>query len=232
MNKFSQEDNSTLIKEFVKTQNLQDNYEVWVPFTYRGITGFVDLVIENDSSLSIFKFTKKAKKLKGVAKSLKLETLVYPKSRDKDFDEIQSYLVIADNRRNRKAVFYQYSLLGSQPFDIIFLDKGDGSIESISEMTENIPRLFQTQKMDLEKEALRNLISKPNHEEIERAILDSGDAPEIITGEMVKKVNNYLKKNDEPPENLVNLLDNDQPQHSLETDREGTETEEVEKLEA
>lgn len=112
------------------------------------------------------------------------------------------------------------------------MNKGDGTIESISEMTENIPRLFQTQKMELEKDALRKLISKPNHDEIERAILDSNDSPETITGEIVEKVNKYLKKNDEPPEHIGLLLNENQNKQSLEVGPQESEAQEIEKLEA
>lgn len=199
------EENSDLVKSFIGIQDLQECYEVWVPYSHRGITGFVDLVLETGNGVSIFKFLKKAKKLEQAVRTLKLESLFYPKSQGLEEDEIQSYLVIKDNRRNRKAVFYQYTLLGNQPFEILFLDPTEEKIESVDEMKENIPKLFQTQKIRLEKDALKELISKPNHEEIERAILDCESSPDIVTEDLVKNMNKYLKRNETPPKDLTSL---------------------------
>ncbi len=204
----NEEENSDLIKTFINIQDLQESYEVWVPYSYRGITGFVDLVLDSENGVSIFKFVKNAKKLEQAAKSLKLEGLFYPKSQGLEEDEVDTYLVIKDNRRNRKAVFYQYTLLGNQPFEILFLNTTKETVESVAEMRENIPKLFQTKKMDLKKDALKKLISKPNHEEIERAILECKNPPYEVTEELVKSMDKYLKRNEKPPEDLT-LLEKD-----------------------
>ncbi len=200
-----EEENSDLVKSFIKIQDLQECYEVWAPYSYRGITGFVDLIIETGNGISIFKFLKNAKKLEQTVRSLKLEGMFYPKSQGLEEDNVDTYLVIQDNRRNRKAVFYQYTLLGNQPFEILFINATEETIESVAEMKENIPKLFQTRKKSLEKDALRKLISKPNHEKVERAILGCENSPEVVTEELVERMDKYLKRNETAPEDLTSL---------------------------
>lgn len=131
--------------------------------------------------------------------------MFYKKSQSQETKNIDSYLVVIDNKRNRKAIFYHYTLLAEQPFEILFLNKGKGTIESVSEMKENIPRLFQTKKIELRNDALKKLISNPNHDEIQRTILDSDNLPDTITGELVEKIDRYLKANEQPPENIASL---------------------------
>lgn len=204
----NEEQNSDLIKTFINTHDLHEGYAVWVPYSYRGITGFVDLVLDSENGASIFKFVKDAKKLEQAAKSLKLEGLFYPKFQGMGEDEVDTYLVIKDNSRNRKGVFYQYTLLGNQTFEILFLNHTEEKIESVTEMKKNIPKLFQTRKMKLENDALRKLISKPNHEKVERAILDCENLPDVVSEDLVDSMDKYLKRNETPPKDLTSLGNN------------------------
>ncbi|KXB04791.1 hypothetical protein AKJ50_02015 [candidate division MSBL1 archaeon SCGC-AAA382A13] len=200
------EENSDLIESFINLQDNADDYEIWVPYFYHGIVGFIDLVVEGGSEISLFKFTRNTKKIEKVVKSLKLEKSVYPKSRNVTSKKnIQSYLVIEDGRKNRKSILSQEELLRKQPFEILFLDKGRNRIESIFELRDSLPRLFQTRNIRLNDEALEELITNPNHLRVERAILNLEDPPDEITGELVKKTERYIKRNDEPPENTESL---------------------------
>lgn len=200
-----EEQDSVLIKTFIRIQDLEECYEAWVPYSYQGITGFIDLVLETKNGTLIFKFLRNAENLKRGTKSLKLEAMCYSRSQGLEKEEIDTYLVIKDTQRNRRAVFSQYTLLSNQPFEILFLNPAEESIESIGEMKENIPKLFQTRKMKLEKDALRKLISKPHHERIQRAILNCENSPDIVSEELVEKMDKYLERNYTPPNNITSL---------------------------
>lgn len=197
--------NSDLIKSFIELKNFRKDYEAWVPYIHHGIAGFIDLVIESKSEISIFKFVEKAKKIERAVKSLKLESTIYPKTREISSKKVKSYLILLDNRKNRKAVISQYSLLGNQPFKILFLDRENERIESISELKDTLPRLFKTKNMRLDDGALKKLISKPNHHEIEEAILKCGDSLNLITVDLIEKIDNYLKRNEEIPEDFISV---------------------------
>lgn len=203
-----EEQDPDLIKSFVRIQDLKECYEAWVPYSYQGITGFIDLVLETKNGKSIFKFLRNAENLKRGVKSLKLEAMCYSRSQGLEKEEIDAYLMIKDNQRNRKAVFTQYNLLSNQPFEILFMDPADESIESIGEMKENVPKLFQTRKMRLEKDALRKLISKPHHERIQRAIFNCENSPDVVTEELVEEMDKYLERNYTPPNNITTLEKN------------------------
>ncbi|KXA89721.1 hypothetical protein AKJ62_02525 [candidate division MSBL1 archaeon SCGC-AAA259D14] len=198
-----EEENSELIKSFIRTMELQDNYEVWFPYSHGGKTGFIDLILKSRRRPSVFKFLKNGKKLKQTVKELKLETILYKRSRDTETEDVYSYLVINDNKRNRKSVLYQYGLLANQPFEILFLNQTEERIESITELKENIPKLFQTEDIRLGKGALRKLISRPNHGEIERAILGLENPPDEVTGSLVDKMDRYLQNNKKMPERIL-----------------------------
>lgn len=202
--KFKKE-NSDLIKSFIRLQDQPENYEVWVPYFHHGIVGFIDLVIENESEISLFKFVEDAKKIEKAVKSLKLESTVYPKSRDISSKEMHTYLVIEDGDKNRSSVLSQDDILQDQPFEILFINREKESIESIFELKDNLPRLFQTRNIRLEEDALDALVTNPNHSRVERAILNLDDPPEVITKRFVKKIQRYMRKNNRPPKDLDTL---------------------------
>ena len=68
-----------------------------------------------------------------------------------------------------------------------------------------MPRLFQTRGVELETSALNCLIEKPNHEEIEEAILNLEDLPETIDRRFVEKVERYVQVKGIPPEGTSTL---------------------------
>lgn len=197
--------NSGLIKSFIELKDFREDYEVWVPYIHRGIVGFIDLVIESNEEISIFKFVDEAKKIENSVKSLKLERAIYPKARDASSKNIESYLVLSDSRKNRKIVLSKYSLLGNQPFEILFLNQEEGYVESISELKDMLPRIFQTKDMELDDGALKRLISKPNHTKIERAILNCDGSPKKITEDLIEKTDRYVKRNDKLPEEFTSI---------------------------
>ncbi len=198
-------ENSGLIKSFIQLQDQPENYEVWVPYFHHGIVGFIDLVIENESEVSLFKFIKDGKKIEKAVKSLKLECSVFPESRSITSKDIHAYLVIEDGEKNRKSVLSQEKLLQDQPFEILFLNRDKGSIESIFELRDNLPRLFQTKGIRLDEKALDALITNPNHSRVERAILNLENLPEVITKRFVKKIQRYMRKNNRPPKDVDTL---------------------------
>lgn len=197
--------NSDLIKSFLQLQGHPENYEVWAPYVYHGIIGFVDLVIESRSEISLFKFARDSKSIEEDVKGLKLESSIYPKSRSVASKDVNSYLVIADNRKNRKMVLSQKRLLEEQPLEILFLNEEEGRIESIFELRYDTPRLFQAESLRIEDKALNDLISRPDHSRIERALLNLEDSPEVITKGLVQKTSRYLKRNDESPDDISSL---------------------------
>ncbi len=205
MQKKFKKGNSDLIKSFIKLQEQPESYEVWVPYFHHGIVGFIDLVIENESEVSLFKFIKEGKKIEKAVKSLKLESSVFPESRNITSKEMHTYLVVEDGEKNRKSVLSQEKLLQDQPFDILFLDENKERIESIFELRDNLPRLFQTQDIRLEEGALEALITNPEHSQVERAILNLDDPPEVITRRFVKKIQRYMRKNNRPPKDVDTL---------------------------
>lgn len=198
-------ENSDLIESFIQLQDHPENYEVWVPYFHQGIVGFIDLVIENENEISLFKFSKKANNLEEDIKALKLEKSVFPKSRAITSKTIHSYLVLKDSEKNRETVLSKEDLIENQPLDLLFLDKGRKRIESVFELKDNIPRLFQTEDIRLEKNALKALSTNPNHSEIERAILELEDPPKAITKRFVRKIQRYMKLNKQPPKNVEKL---------------------------
>lgn len=202
--KFKKE-NSDLIKSFISLQDQPENYEVWVPYHHHGIVGFIDLVVKSESEISLFKFIKNAKKIEKAVKSLKLERTVFPKSRNITSKEIHTYLVVGDGEKNRKSVLSQERILQDQPFDILFLDRERGRVESIFELRDNLPRLFQTKNSRLEESALDALITNPDHSQVESAILKLDDPPEVITRRFIKKIQRYLRKNNRPPKDIDTL---------------------------
>lgn len=199
------EGNSDLIKSFIELQDNPENYEAWVPYSHHGIVGFIDLVIERGSEISLFKFARNAKKLEKLIKNFKLEIIVYPKSSNITSKEISSYLVFEDSKKNRKKVLSHEKLLKQQPFDIMFLDEDKGRMESIFELRESLPRLFQTRKIRLDDEALDELITNPMHDKIERALINLEDPPEEISRKLVRKTERYIERNDEFPNKTENL---------------------------
>lgn len=194
--------NTELIRTFIDMQDIRDNYEVWAPYFYHGVIGFADLVVETRSDISLFKFRRKAEKLEESVKSLKLENKFLPKARNAGSKRVHSYLVFADKEKNRQLILSQFQLLENQPFEILLLDRKRNRVESLFEMREIIPRLFQTRDMRLEEEALDDLVKKPNCAEIERAILNLDDSPDMVTSELVEQVDGYMKRYDEPPGGL------------------------------
>lgn len=198
-------ENSDLIVSFLELWGFQENYEVWAPYHYQGILGFVDLVIEGKSEISLFKFARDTSNLEEDVKSLKLESQVFPKSRDSSPREVRSYLVLADSEENRRSIISSKKLLERQSFEILLLDQREKRLESIFELRYSVPRIFQTEGIDLEDEALDELICKPNHEELERALLDLDDPPHTITKDLVEEVDLYFKKNEQPPRDISSI---------------------------
>jgi len=197
--------NSELIESFIDLQDQSENYEIWVPYFHQGIVGFIDLVIKNENETSLFKFIKKTKNIEEAIKSLKLEHSVYPKSQSVPSKTLTSYLVIEDREKNRKDILSRKKLIENQPFELLFLDKKRKRIESIFELRDNLPRLFQTENIRLEESALDALAINPNHSQIERGILNLEDPPKIITKRFVRKMQRYLKLNKKPPKNVEKL---------------------------
>ena len=207
------EKNSDLIKAFLELKGHPDNYEVWAPYAHRGIVGFIDLVIESRKEISVFKFTRDAKDIEEDVKGLKLETSVYPKSRNIDSKEIRPYLVVSDSRKNRDRILTNHRLLEDQPFEILMLNEERGQIEEIFGLKYSIPRLFQSEGLRLEEGALGEIISRPDHEDIEEAILNLDNPPESIDKEIINKVDRYLKRNETPPEDVSVLWDSMEEEH-------------------
>lgn len=228
LQKKMEQKNSDLIKSFISIQDHPENYEVWVPYFHRGIVGFIDLIIDSGSEISIFKFAEKAKEIEKVVKSLKLESSVYPKSRNITSKDINPYLVIKDGEKNRKTILSQETLLSKQPFDLLFIDKERRRVESIFELRDSLPRLFQTRNIRLDDDALDYLITKPNHSRIESAIVGLEDPPDIITKEFLQKIERYLRKNEEPPEDTDSLREY-LSKRRTETYRTGSEESSVKK---
>ncbi|KXB07105.1 hypothetical protein AKJ51_01990 [candidate division MSBL1 archaeon SCGC-AAA382A20] len=199
------EGNSDLIETFIEVQGRPENYEVWVPYSYHGIIGFIDLVVEGGTDISLFKFSKSAKNIEKLVKNFKLEIKIYPKSRNELSKNINSYLVFEDSKKNRKSIFSQEKLLEKQPFDIMFLNMEQEQIESLSELRDSLPRLFQTKKIRLEDEAIQELVTNPSHDQIESAILNLEDPPEVITKKFVRKTERYIERNNEFPHKTANL---------------------------
>ncbi len=197
--------NSELIESFIELQDQSENYEIWVPYFHQGIVGFIDLVIKNENETSLFKFIKKTKNIEEAIKSLKLEQSVYPKSQSTHSKTIHSYLVIEDREKNRKDILTREKLVKNQPFELLFLDRERKRIESIFELRDNLPRLFQTKNIRLEESALDALTINPNHSEIERGLLNLEDPPQVITKRFVRKMQRYLKLNKKPPKNVEKL---------------------------
>ena len=198
-------ENEDLIRSFIDLLGLREDYEVWVPYNYRGILGFIDLVIDKEGDLSLFKFVHDAQSLEEAVKSLKLETAIYPKSRNTDSDDIDSYLIIEDSKKNRRITLSQERLLDNQPFEILLLDKNKKHIEAIYELKYTIPRQFKAKDITLSEKALDSLIEKPNHTEVEEAILNLDNPPKSVSEDFVRKTHTYVKRNDELPENLSSL---------------------------
>ncbi|KXA99349.1 hypothetical protein AKJ41_05580 [candidate division MSBL1 archaeon SCGC-AAA259O05] len=194
--------NTEMIRAFIDIQELRDNYEVWAPYFRRGVIGFADLVVENRSSISLFKFRHDAENLEKHVKSLKLENKFLPETRNARSKTVHPYLVLEDKEKNRKSILSQLKLLENQPFEILLLDRERSRVESPFELREIIPRLFRARGMRLEEKALDDLIEKQNCAEIERAILNLDDSPDTVTSELVEQVAGYMKRNDEPPEDL------------------------------
>ncbi|KXA93139.1 hypothetical protein AKJ66_02725 [candidate division MSBL1 archaeon SCGC-AAA259E22] len=197
--------NSELIRSFINLKDNAENYEVWVPYSYHGILGFIDLIIEKGSEISIFKFARDAKNIEKIVKNFKLEITVYPKTRETSSKNIGSYLVFEDSKQNRRKVLSEKKLLEKQPFEIMFLNEEKNRIESIFKLRDSLPRLFQTRKIRLNEEALQELITNPNHNQIERAILNLEDPPETITRELVRETERYIERKDEFPSNTETL---------------------------
>ncbi|KXB03956.1 hypothetical protein AKJ48_03565 [candidate division MSBL1 archaeon SCGC-AAA261O19] len=116
-----------------------------------------------------------------------------------------SFWVIPSPLRNFTLSISQIRLLEKQPFEILLLDMEVDNVESLFELRKIIPRLFQTKDMRLEEEALDDLTRRPNCAKIVRAILNLGDSPDTVTDELVERVAEYMKMEDEPPENLKEI---------------------------
>ncbi len=201
----SRDKNSDLIRSFLKLKGHPENYEVWAPYIHRGLVGFIDLIIKNNSEISIFKFTRDSKDIEKDVKNLKLESSVYPKSQNTETKNIKSYLVIGDNRKNRQKIITNSRLLEGQTFEVLLLNEGKEEIEKIFELKYSIPRIFQSENLRLEDEALEELISRPNHKEIEKAIINLENPPEKIDKQIIEKMARYLKRNETPPEDFTDF---------------------------
>lgn len=197
--------NSDLIKSFLEIMGVRENYEVWAPYQYRGVLGFVDLVVKDKSKISIFKFVRDASKLEEAIKNLKLEREVYPKSEGTD-KTMESFLVVADSDSNRESILSLDPLLKEQYFEILILNKEDESIESYFESKYSIRQLLKSEDIRIDDEGLEELISRENHREITRAILKMDDPPESVDKEFIRKIANYIKINEKVPDS-VDLLE-------------------------
>lgn len=196
--------NSDLIKTFIDAMEIRDNYEVWVPYQYRGVLGFIDLVTEENSRISLFKFLSDASDLEKAVKNLKLEKEVYPKSRGVE-KNIKSYLVVEDTDSNRKSIISLDPLLKEQSFEILLLNRDENSVESYFESKYSIRQLFKSENLHLEDDGLDELIKRENHGEITRAILEIDDPPKSVDRKFIRKVASYLKRNDQIPDSVDSL---------------------------
>lgn len=196
--------NSDLIKAFIDVMGVRENYEVWAPYQYRGVLGFIDLVVEEDTKVSIFKFIRDASNLEEAVKNLKLEKKVYPKSRNVE-KKIQSLLVAADNDKNRELIISLDPLLREQSFEILLLNKDEESVESYFESKYSIRQLFKSENLRLEEDALEELTKRENHTKITEAILGLEDSPDTVNRKFVRKVASYLRRNDQVPDSVDSL---------------------------
>lgn len=199
------ERNSDMIMAYLEIEEIQDNYEVWAPYCYRGIMGFVDLVVETDSELSLFKFRKSASDMSEAIKGLKLEQKFFLLDRGSQSKTVRSYLVIADDERNRGLVLSKKKLLEGQPCEILFLNEKKERVESLFTLMEMVPRLFRAKGMRLEEGTLNEIMRRPNHEEVREAIMSLKDRPEVVTKKLVNRVVGYVREHGQPPEEVSSL---------------------------
>lgn len=194
--------NTGLIRSFVSEMGLENDYEVWVPYTHRGFIGFVDLVVDRKKKTFLFEFLSKAKNMERAVKNTKLKAKIYREG-ETATKPVDSYLVLEDGEPNRRAIVQNEKMLKTQPFGILFFD-GERTV-SYSGTRERVPRVFQTKGVELETSALNYLIEKPNHEEIEEAILNLEGLPETISRDFVEKVERYIQVKGIPPEGTSSL---------------------------
>ena len=193
MEKLEQRGNKGLIETFLEVKGKRDGYEVWKPYFNKGMAGFIDLVVEDKNRISLYKFERDASSIGKIVKQLKLETRFFKKSKESSIQKINSFLVFSDTEKNRKNVLTDKKLLDNQPFEILILNEGTGRIESLLELEYSIPRLFKSEGLELEDDALDYLLVKPDHDKIEDKVLDSKDHPEKITREYLEGFDIYFE---------------------------------------
>lgn len=197
-----EKENSSLIKSFVGEMELGSHSQVWEPITYRGLIMFADLVVGGEEKTLLFEFLSKIEGIEKAVKKTKLKAKVFREKKD-ETESIDPYMVLEDTEKNRGIVIQNEPMLENQPFGILFFD-GEKTV-SYSETKKRVPRLFQTRGVELERSALAYLIKKPNHDEIEEALLNLNDLPETIDREFVKQVERYIKVKGIPPEGASTL---------------------------
>lgn len=201
--KIPKKGNAEMIRAFLENSGVGSDYEVWAPYIYHGLIGFVDLVLIRKERTFLFEFLPKVKEMEKAVKNTKLKAKIFRKKKEVT-KTVDSYMVLEDKEENRKVVVQNDSMLENQPFGILFFD-GEKTV-SYSGTKRRVPRLFQTRGVELERSALAYLIEKPNHEEIEEAILNLTELPETIDREFVKGVERYVKVKGVPPKDTSSLV--------------------------
>ncbi len=201
----SRKKNKNLIKAFVECLKFEGNYEVWSPYYYHGVLGFIDLVVENPSNVAIFDFWRDSEKIEDAVKQIKIETKFYSKERDLESENLNPYIVFEDNKDNRKTLMEEEKLIKEQPFSVILFNPEEGSIETPFGLRKTIKRLFHVKNIHPDEEALDYLVEIPDHEKIEEAVMNIENPPKIINKDFIGKVALYLKRNNEPPKSTSSL---------------------------
>lgn len=201
--KATKRENIALIRSFIDNSEFGSDYEVWAPYIYRGLVGFVDLVVRRKKRTFLLEFLTGVEEMERTVKSIKLKTKIFKEKRGTT-QSINAHMVLEDKKANREAVIQNGALLEHQPFGILFFD-GERTV-SYSGTKERVPRLFQTRGVELEKDALEYLIGEPNHEEIERAVLNLEDPPETIDRKFVERVKRYIQVKGVPSEGTSSLV--------------------------
>lgn len=194
--------NTGMIRSFIEEMNLESNYETWVPYLHRGLVGFADLIVNRGGKKFLFEFVPEVKELEKIVKNTKLKEKIFREAKN-ETESLGSYIVLHDSESNRGAIIRNERLLETQPFGLLFFD-GERTV-SYSGTKERVPRIFQTKGVELETSALNYLMGKPNHEEIEEAILNLENLPETVDKNFVERVERYIHVKGIPSEGTSSL---------------------------
>lgn len=211
--KRKKDDSSELIKSFIKAleknKNLSEgDYEVWEPFFYRGILGFVDLIIENEEGIGIFSFVREFRNVSDIIKEIKIQRKFIGEERGKSSSDVEANLVIEDISANIENMLENEKLLLGSNINILIISCDKDEIKSLNLEKERIKGLFRSKNIRVKEENVEKIIKLPaDSERIAEGVINLKKKNDLekLSHENLSDISSYVSENKSLPESLAEI---------------------------